>query len=385
MYNRRILISEDDRNRILNMHKNYATKNGLNFGRINEDVTSEEITVTAPKDVKGFQDWLDQNYKGWVKTDTGTLDQRLNKGYGKYGPQTTNAWNQYSKRYIDEKGGGEVVKLPKKEVLPNTTNSTDVGGVEGFFNAFKDWYKNSDPNNPSFANAEFSEIQQVPGGQIILTSDNDVSQETGQVAKVTSYIVNNAEPTRAYTNDGNSYKFVIKDGKMYGTDFNYNWGEVLKDMGKIKEIPLSPSDVITNKPEQQTTQNNTSDNQGLAKTLGIASTMVMDACKTKFPNIDAFKGTNIAARICTWGDTPDGKYILGLKPEQREGGMDLLEKRGNKNNPETRALKKEIRIALGMAADTKLGQFGAKVNQFGQRLQNAAQGAAQGFQQPPTA
>ena len=42
MYNRRILINEDDRGRILNMHENHAKRNNLNFGRLNETEVYEE-------------------------------------------------------------------------------------------------------------------------------------------------------------------------------------------------------------------------------------------------------------------------------------------------------------------------------------------------------
>jgi len=87
--------------------------------------------------------------------------------------------------------------------------------------------------------------------------------------------------------------------------------------------------------------------------------------------------TDIQDRITKWSQSPAGTYILSLPPEQREAGLDNLDRR--RGDQETRALRKDIRIALGMAADKFLG-----------RVQQGAQGLAQGFKQgfqggvPPT-
>ena len=55
MYNRRILINEDDRSRILNMHQNHAKRFNLNFGRLNE-------AAAKPDDIQDFQQWIKDNY-----------------------------------------------------------------------------------------------------------------------------------------------------------------------------------------------------------------------------------------------------------------------------------------------------------------------------------
>jgi hypothetical protein len=74
------------------------------------------------------------------------------------------------------------------------------------------------------------------------------------------------------------------------------------------------------------------------------------------------------SQIATWSQSPAGKYILALPAEQREAGLDNLEKRSGDQT--TRNLRKDIRTALGMAADTSFGRLGQGV-----------QGAVQGYQQ----
>jgi len=49
--------------------------------------------------VKQFQDWLDKNHPGWHKK-YGTLKQNIQKGYGKFGPNTNKAWGLYGKDFL---------------------------------------------------------------------------------------------------------------------------------------------------------------------------------------------------------------------------------------------------------------------------------------------
>lgn len=94
---------------------------------------------------------------------------------------------------------------------------------------------------------------------------------------------------------------------------------------------------------------------------------------TSLPGLNNIKDQGIKDSILAWSKTPAGQYVIKTAPEQREAALDNLDRvRGDK---ETRRLKKDIRTALGMMADTGLGRFG-------QRVQGAVQGAAQGFQNP---
>jgi hypothetical protein len=52
-------------------------------------------TTSKPKDVKNFQDWMDQNYPTWL--NGGKLNR--GRGYGTFGPLTTKAWSQYGNEY----------------------------------------------------------------------------------------------------------------------------------------------------------------------------------------------------------------------------------------------------------------------------------------------
>jgi len=66
----------------------------------NSDLVSTSITGLKNVDeIKNFQDWLDINHPGWHRK-YGVLNKNLLRGYGKYGPNTTRAWNNQS--YKDE-------------------------------------------------------------------------------------------------------------------------------------------------------------------------------------------------------------------------------------------------------------------------------------------
>ena len=89
------------------------------------------------KDIKGvkkFQDWLDVNHPGWHRK-YGRLNQNLLRGYGKYGPNTTRAWNNQSIK-------DEYLKTSNTDVVSNsqvTSNWKDefpscVKGLKGFYN-----------------------------------------------------------------------------------------------------------------------------------------------------------------------------------------------------------------------------------------------------------
>lgn len=84
----------------------------------------------------------------------------------------------------------------------------------------------------------------------------------------------------------------------------------------------------------------------------------------KIKTLDPAKQSQVAA----WSQTPAGKYIISLPANQREAALNNLEKRSG--DQQTRDIKNEIRIALGMQADTAFG-----------RLRQGVQGAVQGYKQ----
>ena len=61
------------------------------YDALNDDLNGG----SKPKDVKLFQDWLDNNFPTWLKGG------KLNKGrgYGNFGPYTKAAWSKYKNQY----------------------------------------------------------------------------------------------------------------------------------------------------------------------------------------------------------------------------------------------------------------------------------------------
>lgn len=55
-------------------------------------------TTDKPKDIRGFQMWLNKNVPTWYNGG------KLTKGFGVFGPKTTAAWSTYKKTYIDSGG-----------------------------------------------------------------------------------------------------------------------------------------------------------------------------------------------------------------------------------------------------------------------------------------
>lgn len=86
--------------------------------------------------VKKFQDWLDANKPGWA---TGYADGKVNKGrgYGRFGPRTSNAWATHKQAYLnpvvvdtgvmafdDFQGTGAVYSSTEPTTLQTTTSNT---------------------------------------------------------------------------------------------------------------------------------------------------------------------------------------------------------------------------------------------------------------------
>jgi hypothetical protein len=70
-----------------------------------QKVIEPPTQLSNPKNVKLFQDWLDQNAKGWA---TGYKEGIINRGqngggYGNFGSRTSNAWKKYGNQYLETK------------------------------------------------------------------------------------------------------------------------------------------------------------------------------------------------------------------------------------------------------------------------------------------
>jgi hypothetical protein len=95
------------------------------------DTSSSDKTIPAapvapppiPKElvdaegVKKFQDWLDKNYPGWASGYKGGILNKSGRGYGRFGPRTTAAWDKYKNNYTTSLTSKEETPV-KKEIPP---------------------------------------------------------------------------------------------------------------------------------------------------------------------------------------------------------------------------------------------------------------------------
>ena len=102
--------------------------------------------------VKKFQTWLDSKHGGW-HTKYGTLNDNALKGWGKYGPNTTKAWNQYKDEYLNgSTASGTETPNPSAEVdvtkpsgIPGSPDMVGKSGLNLDVNRIK--VTNQDVNN----------------------------------------------------------------------------------------------------------------------------------------------------------------------------------------------------------------------------------------------
>lgn len=77
----------------------------LNFSGYVQAI-NENTAPAQPADVKAFQTWLDKNKPGWLAGKSyKTLDQKPERGFGKYGPLTQKAWAAHKDAYTKSLAG----------------------------------------------------------------------------------------------------------------------------------------------------------------------------------------------------------------------------------------------------------------------------------------
>lgn len=187
-----------------------------------------------------------------------------------------------------------------------------------------------------------------------------------------------------YKKDGERYFFKLKSNpaspkaKQFQSQKKYiSWTEAksgsasynaIKGLDWSKaEASLSVNKANTLTPEPSTKSGVDSISGGGGSKPEIINPMA-DAKKT-LPQIDKVDPVK-AREVIAWSKTPAGQYVLKTPADKRESALDNLDRvRGDKT---TRNLKKEIRMALGMSADSGVARLG-------QKIQGAVQGAKQGF------
>lgn len=115
------LISVSDFKKWMNKNHNYTfnsnndytddVRNAWNkFGKFYLEATKPPQLLQNVEEVKLFQNWLDKNHADWYKGTTETLNRSEARGYGKYGPKTRDAWEKYSKEYLETLGVKQQLK-----------------------------------------------------------------------------------------------------------------------------------------------------------------------------------------------------------------------------------------------------------------------------------
>lgn len=197
----------------------------------------------------------------------------------------------------------------------------------------------------------------------------------------------------AYKKDGEKYFFKLQPNPVSATAKQYqasgkfsDWTEAKgKGLEAIKKLDFKPEtmdllsvkDMKVTPSTTQTTATSTATTQTDLATTGGGGKQIIDPigdAKATMPKIDTLNPT-VAREVIAWSKTPSGQYVLNSPADQREAALDNLDRR--RGDQETRRLKKEIRQALGMAADTLAGKIGSAVR-------GGVQGVRQGFQQQTT-
>ena len=349
------VISENERERILNMHKDAVKRNYLT------EVEAPPVTAkpARPANVQQFQEFV-KNEKG--DTTVGKID-------GKFGPLTAAAYAKYGDEYdknygansqragiaqtaSDETGWlswGCVTSVGTKLTMPSGTVVYELSNGNVIL------YNSKDKKPYLFSGV-------VPGGTIKLERPIDCNDQ----------VLKSVVPERTASDKKNWTKWacVTSVGKERTTqtgwvvyDFPNNeyiyfddWNQtpiLANALNREKVRPIACTDAVL--------------------TAATASAVAASAATASAETLRITPGLSkllpdMQTRVTAWTKTPSGQYILALAPQQRENGLDQLDRRGG--DPETKAIKKEIRIALGMAADTRFGQIAQGVK-----------GAVQGYQQ----
>lgn len=345
------VISENERERILSMHMSATKKNYL-FEQQGQPLAPQ------PKDVKGFQSWV-INQKG----DTTILGPKGADGV--YGNNTKAAWAKYGQEYTDAFGGAS----PQQAIQQTATDRqgwlsfkcvTDVGTEivtknghvlynlsPGFIVAwdapnrkpvlFSNAYKGSQPKFERFIDCNDRSLYTI-------NQDRTASDEANWAnwACVTSvgkkrttskgWVVFDFPNNQYVYFDDNTKKPALADA---------NSKQKIRDMECTDEVLKSAT----------------------GSTTGTTTASTLVGLARLSPDMQT--------RVSQWAESPAGKYIIALPADQREAGLDNLDRR--RGDKVTRELKKEIRTALGMAADTAF-------QRLGQGVQGAIAGAQSGYQ-----
>lgn len=227
--------------------------------------------------------------------------------------------------------------------------------------------------------------------QYLSEQDATTPTDTNQTPENKSQILTFNDRDYVYKKEGDKYFFRLQQNPVSARAQEFkkagrflDWTEAKgKALDVIKKLNFQPVNLTTKKSTQ--VQINTTPQTDLTAQTTKGTTVggggeqqqiinPMEDAKKLLPKIDTLDAVK-SREVIAWSKTPQGQYILKTPADQREAALDNLDRiRGDK---ETRRLKKEIRQALGMAADTLSGRVGSAIK-------GGVQGAKQGFRQQTT-
>lgn len=203
--------------------------------------------------------------------------------------------------------------------------------------------------------------------------------------KVQTLFYNDKDYT--YKKEGEKYFFKLQENPVSPKALAnkqagkfVNWTEA-KGAGleAIKKLDFTAEELTPLAPKKAEQVTMTTPTQGSQTTAagGGGQKQIVDPigdAKKLMPKIDTLDPVK-SREVIAWSKTPSGQYVINTPSDQREAALDNLDRR--KGDAETRRLKKEIRQALGMAADTLAGKIGSSIK-------GGVQGLKQGFAQQKT-
>lgn len=334
--NRKILISEDERSRILGLHENRKHQEwGLvfeNFSKANPPFTDVKACKAEGRmggialaqkfglDFRKLQtDYIAAKCNGKTPCDKSAaaninLTDEICEGTFGFGAAPSTTPTASSATGVTFAIDGKATVLNTDQEITDMVKTKKITANTLVFKApeIPTWTKIS-------ALPEDSPIKKAVMG-IIATVPPDLPGES----KTFKISPDGRQPSKDYTEE--QLTAAIKDGSLTQNAYV-----------EVRDA----SGMATYQPIMQ--------NADAAKIVNLASGPAA-VQQNAFPNIATLdKATQ--DRVLKWGESQAGKYVIGMKtPEEKESALDNLDRR--RGDKETRALRKVIRKAMGLRGDT---------------------------------
>ena len=129
-----------------------TTPSGYNLSQTNTSSSTTPPPIpTELKDIEGvkkFQDWLDEKKQGWAKGYANGVLNKLGKGYGRMGPRTSKAWNEFKDEYLNPQKLTQDITQDEINRINAGTETKDVAATNAPLmkagEKASDYYRNPD-------------------------------------------------------------------------------------------------------------------------------------------------------------------------------------------------------------------------------------------------